>query len=262
MPKVINFYLDDSGTRHPDHKPGKRPAHGADYFALGGILVTLEDEIEARRLHTEFCDKWELTSPIHSSEVRGRHKGFLWLEDLTVDDRKEFYEALYQLMKAAPVVGLACIIDRPGYNERYKEKYGDQRWMLCKTAFNIAVERAAKYANEQGCRLRVSPEKCNKPEDALLKGYFGELKNTGMPFEAEKSEKYGPLSPSDFAKILYEFKPKAKSSPMAQLADLYLWPMCMNGYHETNWTYRRLKEDGKLIEHVIPTDAVEKLGTK
>ena len=25
---------------------------------------------------------------------------------------------------------------------------------------------------------------------------------------------------------------------------------------------RRLKEDGKLIEHVIPTDAVEKLGTK
>jgi hypothetical protein len=44
MPKILNFYLDDSGTRHPDHKQGKRAAHGYEWFALGGILVKEEDE--------------------------------------------------------------------------------------------------------------------------------------------------------------------------------------------------------------------------
>jgi len=30
--KVINFYMDDSGTRHPDHDPGNRPSHGNDWL--------------------------------------------------------------------------------------------------------------------------------------------------------------------------------------------------------------------------------------
>ena len=65
-----------------------------------------------------------------------------------------FYEDLYQLLRAAPVTGLACVIDRPGYNARYREKYGRQRWSLCKSAFTISVERAAKYARSLDCRLR------------------------------------------------------------------------------------------------------------
>lgn len=44
---------------------------------------------------------------------------------------------------------------------------------------------------------------------------------------------------------------KNKSSPMAQLADLYLWPICVGGYHASNRPYQRLKEDGKLIECVL-----------
>ena len=39
MSDFINFYMDDSGTRHPDHDPGKRAKHGFDWFALGGVLV-------------------------------------------------------------------------------------------------------------------------------------------------------------------------------------------------------------------------------
>jgi hypothetical protein len=50
MPNVVSFYMDDSGTRHPDHNPGRRAAHGYDWFALGGILVKGEDEAEVRRL--------------------------------------------------------------------------------------------------------------------------------------------------------------------------------------------------------------------
>jgi hypothetical protein len=36
---ILNLYLDDSGTRHPSKKPGKKAAHGFDWFALGGVLV-------------------------------------------------------------------------------------------------------------------------------------------------------------------------------------------------------------------------------
>jgi hypothetical protein len=48
MGNVVNFYMDDSGTRHPDHDPGKRAKHNFDWFALGGILVKDSDEPEAR----------------------------------------------------------------------------------------------------------------------------------------------------------------------------------------------------------------------
>lgn len=103
---VVNFYMDDSGTRHPDHKRGKRAKHDFDWFALGGVLVKEDDEPEARRLHEVFCQKWGLNSPIHSVEVRSRTQGFLWLERRPKRDQDIFYEDLYQLIKDSPVVGL------------------------------------------------------------------------------------------------------------------------------------------------------------
>jgi hypothetical protein len=262
MPKVVNFYLDDSGARHPDHDPGKRAAHGYDWFALGGILIKDEDEESARELHKQFCDKWSITDPIHSVEIRGCTGNFLWLMELSKPRRESFFEELYLLMRAAPVTGLACVIDRPGYNARYAEKYAAQRWMLCKSAFNIVVERAAKYARELGYRLRVSPERCNKPEDATLKGYYDDLRVKGPPFAVDTSDKYAPLTAAQFKETLYEFKPKKKSSPMAQFADLFLWPMCVGGYHAGNRPFQRLMEDGKLIECGMKPEEWPMLATK
>jgi hypothetical protein len=137
-----------------------------------------------------------------------------------------------------------------------------QRWSLCKSAFSISVERAAKYARANGCRLRVLPERCNKQEDQVLRGYYDELKAKGAPFAADTSDKYGPLSAAELRATLYEFKLKAKTSPMAQLADLYLWPMCMGGYRTDNRPYKRLREDGKLIECGIPSEDWPMLATK
>jgi hypothetical protein len=262
MDDVINFYMDDSGTRHPDHKPGKRAAHTNDWFALGGILEKDSDETVVRKAHCCFCCKWGITSPIHSVEVRARTKEFLWLERRPKRDQDIFYEDLYQLLKAVPVTGLACVIDRPGYNSRYREKYGRKRWSLCKSAFTIGVERAAKYARSRNCRLRVLPERCNKKEDRVLKGYYEDLKVIGQPFDPTTSEKYRPLTPTQFEETLLEFLPKAKSSPMAQFADLYLWPICMGGYNDETRPYRRLKEDGKLIECTLPEADWPMLATK
>src|SRR3990172_3378290 len=99
MPNVLNFYIDDSGTRHPDRHPGHSDHN--DWFALGGVLIRESDEGDPRIRHERFCHELErVLLPIH-------------------------------------VLGLACVIDRPGYNARYEEKYGRMRWSLCKSAFSI-----------------------------------------------------------------------------------------------------------------------------
>lgn len=262
MPSVLQFYMDDSGTRRLDHNPGKRAAHGKDWFALGGILVNDDDEDEARARHAEFCRDWGITYPLHSVEIRG-HKGkFLWLTHLPEARRDEFYEALYQMMRNSPVLGLACVIDRPGYNHRYLGRYGRESWRLCKTAFAVAVERAAKAAIRRQRKLRVLPERCNKPEDQMLCSYYNGLRTVGMPFSTDTSSKYAPLTNKQLGETLYEFRLKAKTSPMSQFADLYLWPICMGGYHESNRTYARLMADGKLIECTLPREAWDSLGSK
>lgn len=261
MPRV-QFYLDDSGTRHPNRKPGKTAAHKHDWFALGGILVNEEDEPKARLLHKEFCEEWKIASPLHSVEIRSRRGKFAWIEDLNQRERDAFYEALYQLLRKAPVIGLACVVDRPGYNARYSEMYGRQPWSLCKTAFVVAVERAAKHARKLGRSLRVMPERCNKVEDDLLAGYYKGLVANGMPFPGADATKYGALAPEDFRETLYEFRLKAKTSPMAQFADLFLWPLCMGGYDPNNRPYRRLIDDGKVIDCGLSDEERPLMGVK
>ena len=262
MVNVLSLYLDDSGTRHPTRKVGRTAEHGYDWFALGGILVNQANENEVKSAHKEFCSKWKIPDPLHSSETRSQNEGFFWLRSLSSSDQAKFYDELYCFMREVPVVGLACVIDRPGYCSRYLEKYEKEPWSLCKTAFAVVVERAAKFAQMQGQKLKVFPERCNKQEDGLLESYFHELKEKGSPFSTQTSEKYQPLSKDEFKAILYDFKTKNKSSPLAQLADLYLWPICMGGYHRSNRPYSRLMEDNKLIECNITKDEIETLGSK
>lgn len=248
MPVTLNLYLDDSGTRHPTRNPGKKAEHGYDWFAFGGALVRSDEEEVARELHRSFCERWPIEAPLHSSEIRSQNENFEWLRGLNDEEKKQFYEELYVMMRDAPVTGIACTIDRPGYNARYLEMYQKAPWQLCKTAFSVVVERAAKFARSMDLRLRVHPERCNKPEDALLKSYYAAMKAEGMPFAKDNSGKYAPLTAEQLTETLYEFATKQKSSPMAQFADLFLWPICMGGYHASNRTYKRLMDDRKLIE--------------
>lgn len=262
MAKVFNYYMDDSGSRCPDRNPGRKAKHGYDWFSLGGVIVAEEDEGCVRELHSQFLAKWNIGSPLHSAEIRARSDSFHWLERLDDDTQKEFYEDLFQLMVKAPVIGIACVIDRPGYNHRYKEIYGDKRWSLCKTAFDISVERASKYAHSHDRVLRVMPERCSKKNDAILKGYYNNLKHSGMPFNKESMGGYAPFEASDFSGVLYEFRTKAKTSPLAQIADLYLWPICIGGYHESNRPYKRLLEEKKLIDCYLDSKDVLTTGIK
>lgn len=262
MARQLNFYMDDSGTRHPDHKVGRRPAHGYDWFALGGILISEEDEDLAREMHAKFINKWDIAWPLHSSEIRARSNKFSFVGKLSRECQSNFYEELYQLLTRMPVLGVACVVDRDGYNIRYRDIYGDQRWLLCKSAFSISVERAAKYAFSRDRKLNIYPERSNKKDEAEIRKYFGDLKGVGMPFDGENSAKYKPATSDILCSTLYDLKFKDKSSPMVQIADLYLWPMCMGGYDPQNRPYVRLLNDGKIIDSQLQKDQIKEMAVK
>lgn len=258
----MHFYMDDSGTRNPDRHPGRTPAHGYDWFALGGVLIKQEDEKAGRAEHTDFCRRWKITYPLRSSDIRSKSGPFAWLGKVEKEECDKFLEELYQLMAGMPLIGHACVIDRPGYNERYIKKYGRKRWLLCKTTFSVSVERAAKFARGRGYKLRVFVERGDKKADRHVKQYYEDLGKDGMPFDPKTSGKYAPLKAAELADTLYEFRTKAKSSPLMQMADLYLWPICMGGYNPQNRPYARLKEDRKLIDCTLEPEQVPALGIK
>ena len=254
--------MDDSGTKHPNHTI-ESPSHNHDWFAFGGVLINDEDIPLAEKLIDQFRAEWPEIgdAPLHSSEIRGSHDNFKWLhESSEIKDR--FIQNLERLLIDLPVLGIACVIDRPGYNYRYKEQYGPARWNLCKTAFAISVERAAKYAMENQRKLRVYVERSSKTEDAKFEGYYKKLKADGHWFDGANASKYAPLEQGAYASTLYEFKTKKKSSRLMQIADIFLWPMCMGGYGRRNRAYLNLKAAGKFIDCHLPENKIAELGIK
>ena len=257
---IFNLYVDDSGTRHPDRA---KPKGGiGDWFALGGVIIEDEKEIEARELHAAFCEKWNITYPLHSVKIRHKAENFAWLASLSQPESREFFKGLDDLMVAIPVVGHECVIARPGYHNRYFEKYGRRRWHLCKTAFSVLCERSAKYAAKHDRRIRVFVEETDKDADGRIRAYFKELRSEGMPFAKDNSEKYGPLTADELKFRLLDLEFKRKTSAMVQLADLYLYPICRSGYDQLYRPLKLLREHGKLVDCLIEGDELRHLGVK
>lgn len=263
MVQVTTFYMDDSGTRHPD-RPGQQACHGNDWFALGGILIDEEDKAEAEGQIDSFRARWPQMgdAPLHSAEIRASSDNFKWLGPNGSPLKDAFCSDLNSLLCALPVTGLACVIDRPGYNARYTERYGRERWSLCRTAFTIAVERAVKLTKQRDRKLRVYVEVSSKADDAKLKEYYKALKETGHCFNSATAARYNPIPVDDYRATLYDFKTKMKTSRLTQIADLYLWPICMAGYDKKNRPYNNLRKAGRLIEYRLSETEAEILGTK
>jgi hypothetical protein len=265
MVEVMHLYLDDSGTRNLNHTPATLPAHGYDWFALGGVLLKQEEETIVRQQHLEFMERWKLDPDVvflHSADIRNKTGDFTWLAALQSAERAKFIDDLYGLMRNPPLLGFGCVIDRRGYDVRYRALYGRDQWSLCKTAFSVVVERAAKHARAKGCKLKVFVERSDRIVDGWMKGYYEHLRENGMPFATANMQPYGPLTSAELKDTLYEFRVKAKTSPIMQIADLYVWPISIGGYHKSNTTYARLMQDRKIIDcHLQPAE-VATLGIK
>ena len=178
------------------------------------------------------------SGPLHSTRIRGRRKHFSWL---ALDAAREaaFLNHLENTILTLPVIGNACVVDRPGYIARYAELYAPP-WTLCKTAYAILIERSAKFARSQGKRLKIFYEEAGEKEDRDLEAYTKLLKTEGMPFNRDNAKAYDGLTPHDFQDILSgEPHRITKEVPMVQFSDLILYPIAKGGYDRT---YRSICE--------------------
>ena len=217
---------------------------GMDWFGLGGVLIDNDEIPKFIESHRAFCDKWEVTSPLHSNKIRGSRKPFRFKKE----KREAFLTDLEILMVDAPVLCTACVIHRPGYLNRYKDQYKEKLWQLCKTAFVILVERSAKYVLANDAEMEIRFERTGPNEDGKLINYLKELKTDGNPFATETSAKYKPLSAEQFsAAIVGEPRGKTKNDPLMQLADLVLYPICKSKYSQYR-TFDSLWDAGRIVD--------------
>lgn len=257
----MNFYVDDSGTRTPDRGPTPFDPGVPNHFALGGVLVLERDEAVVRRSYENLRDRWGINYPLHSVEIRHGSGNFTWCKR-SAPDYEPFMRDLTRMLTSIPVLGLACVIDRPGYDARYRPRYGRSPWRLCRTAFSIVIDRAAKHARRQDCRLRVLAEESTKKDDRKLKEYYDYLRTQGLPFDGASSAAYAPLCAAEFNELLYEFRIKKKSSPLIQIADVFLWPQIEEKYHPGYRPYQEFHDAGRLAECGLTAAECVRLGTK
>ena len=124
------------------------------------------------------------------------------------------------------------------------------------------VERAAKYARQQNCRLKVFYERSDKQNEARIDGYFAALRLAGMPFDQTRSGAYGPLDSDQMRETLWDCRKKYKTSPVMQFADLYLFPLCIGGYDETDRGFMTLRNHDRIIDCVLPPEDQREMGVK
>lgn len=259
MLEKATLYIDDSGTRHKNHKA--RRSDGHDWFALGGVILAERDQNTFRARHRELQEKWGFTAPLHSSEIRNRTGNFGWLRRLTRERLDQFLGDVQTLATRPELTALACVVDRSGYDRRY-EHYGPGKWSMCKAAFSIVVERAVKFARRRGERLRVYVERSDRKTDRRVKGYYEELRRGGLPFNSTNSARYSPLEAVHFRETLFEFRTKDKSSPPMQIADLCVYPIARGGYEPDYKPFVALREAGTLIDCKVDDSRVAEVGSK
>jgi hypothetical protein len=247
MMGTLHLYLDESGVRIPNFSPEIARSDNMDYFAFGGALIDEEDIGAVIAAHVGIVQRWSLTGPLHSTKIRGRRKHFSWLK---VDKAKEsdFLSDLENTILALPIIGTACVVDRPGYVARYAGQYA-KPWLLCKTAYAILIERAAKFASLNHKRLKIFFEEAGAKEDKDIVEYTKLLRSEGMPFDRNNSQPYSGLEASDFQLILMgEPNRITKNVPMIQFSDLILYPMAKGGYDPRYPPYEKLTRAGLLVD--------------
>ncbi|WP_244428282.1 DUF3800 domain-containing protein [Sinorhizobium fredii] len=253
------FFMDDFGTRTMC-KPGvEQPLPLNEFsFGLGGIIVPSESVGELSDAVLAFCERWDVPE-LHGNKIRGRKGkfGFLKTDD---DARERFFSELDGLISDPRITAHGCVICRLGYRDRYLEKHPvASRWQMSRTAFDISVERAAKYARTIGRQMSVVYERTGKAEDRLIGSYFKGLLAAGTEFDAQTSAVHAPLSPSELAETLGTIWPDGKNNPMLQLADLVLHPLCNQPTKRPDRAYERLLATQQIIDFKSddPTIAVK-----
>lgn len=233
-----------------------------DHFALGGFIIAEEYVDGILEAHLQLVTKYNISYPLHSTKIRTRRAEFSWLQ-LDNSLAEQFHNDLHTLVSGIPGHATACIVHRPGYNQRYANQYGQERWMLCKSVYAIVVERAAKFARMHGRKLKVFLEESGRVEDRAVRTYHQDLLSQGTYFDPERSRKYRPLTAGGLGETLYKNPTfKTKKLPQLQLADLIVYTLAKGAYEPSYRPYKALGEAGKLIDNVLSLEDRPHIGIK
>jgi hypothetical protein len=233
------------------------PGAAPDAFALGGILVPSERAYEVIAAVSALKTDCGIQGYLRSYEIRKKKHSFAWLAN-EPERAQRLYDGIATLVASMPAWATAVVIDRVGYDARYREKHGNDRWQLCRSAYDILVERAAKIADADGKRLKIYVEETGPREDGFIRQYHTNLRVNGLEFSAPTSGKYKPLCAADFERITMK-KPVfiKKGNPLSDLADLVLYPLVMAKYNPNYAPYQHMRDTGKIIDARLengPTD--------
>jgi hypothetical protein len=100
----VHLYIDDSGSRRIDRYKTERRCDGMDCFALGGILIAEGAISTLLKAHATLTAKWKISSPLHSTKIRGRRDAFAWL-GLDQSREENFLNELEKMILAFPSKG-------------------------------------------------------------------------------------------------------------------------------------------------------------
>lgn len=263
-PPNFHLYLDDSGSRMLNRLSVDADAR-PQWFSLGGLLVREEDEATCKQAHDEFYSRWpQMTGPLHLTDMYSQSKKFAWLGLETEAERGRFWQDFHAVLSSLPVIGQACVVHRPGYRDRgYGSRQGDAKWDLCRTAFNILIERSAKIAAYESRRLRVKYEGSDKAADHALRSYWALLKNgNGLGFNAANAQKYDPFPPEKLASTLIDMERKTKSNKILQFADTFVLAVSRGRYQPTYSTFVAVRDAGLLADDAVGPDRAAAEGIK
>jgi hypothetical protein len=233
-----------------------------DWFALGGLLLKSENRLLIETAHRSLCERHGITIPLHSTRIRNKKNEFAWIGS-DPERGSAFLKDLQGIICALPAYVIACVMHRPGYNSRYGLKYGKQRWSLCKTAYRVVVERAAKIADEANRRLIVHVERTGRKEDGLIREHHSNMRTMESYFDPGTSMKYAPMSQQSLERILMK-NPEffTKDSLIGQFSDMVLYPVVRGRYQPKYAPFVALKSGGRLVDSLFQDGETEFRGIK
>ncbi|OEE69236.1 DUF3800 domain-containing protein [Enterovibrio norvegicus] len=264
-PETYFLFIDDSGSPCPDRiEPQRRD--GLDAFALGGFLIQEKEVERVKELHKALmvsqgfeCPEGTFKHHLHSTKIRCKKKHF----DVLKDQNREaaFIDALNSFICELPIIAHACVVDRQAYRLRYDGVYQD-KWGLCRSAYQILIERAVKFVRSVGGRkLIVYVEKTGPKEDRKIQNYHDNLLTQGMEFDVGRSSTYSPIGGDEISAIVSKkVKFQTKDSRLMQIADLVLYPLIKAGYNPEYPPYKLLMQNKKVVDCVV--EDISSMGVK
>lgn len=260
---MFNLYIDESGSQKPSVKDD------SPFFAMGGILLERKDEDVIKRSVMNFKTSWypklkisDISVPLHYTEIRSKKKSFRELENFSPTELTDFYIDLNNMAINCPIVIHACAISRSGYYERFQPVYGEKTWEMMRSGFCIVVERAAKYVQRKGGRMKVYFEGIGKRENEVLKQYFKDLRTTGHFFSPNTASIHKPFSAKDFSNVLTAIEDKKKTNLIMHLADFCLHPIADIKVHPTNRAYHAFRAENIIVDCQLGGNEIGERGIK